>query len=128
MIAIILSVIMLTCSWYGPGFEGRPTASGEIYDQTKLTAAHTTLPFGTELVLVRDTKRVTVRITDRGPYCFEALEEGYLAPHPTRQLDLSRAAFAELAPLTEGIIEVEVYHAPPPVMALPPGVEWEECH
>jgi rare lipoprotein A len=57
-------------SWYGPGFHGRVTASGEIFDQHALTAAHRTLPFGTMVVVTRpDTGHsVTVRINDRGPW------------------------------------------------------------
>jgi rare lipoprotein A len=59
-----------TASWYGPGFAGNPTASGEVFRPGALTAAHKTLPFGTRL-LVRnpDTGRsVWVRVNDRGPY------------------------------------------------------------
>lgn len=58
-------------SWYGPGFHGRRTASGERFDRNEMTAAHKTLPFGT-LVRVSDPssgKSVLVRINDRGPYC-----------------------------------------------------------
>lgn len=57
-------------SWYGPGFHGRKTANGERFDMNALTAAHRTLPLGTQ---VRVTNRsngrsVVVRINDRGPY------------------------------------------------------------
>lgn len=57
-------------SWYGPGFHGRRTASGERFNQNVMTAAHRRLPFGT---LVRVTSRhtgrsVVVRINDRGPF------------------------------------------------------------
>lgn len=57
-------------SWYGPGFAGRRTASGEIYDPDELVAAHKTLPFGTRVRVTnqRNGRRVVVRITDRGPY------------------------------------------------------------
>jgi rare lipoprotein A len=57
-------------SWYGPGFAGRPTASGEIYDPRDLTCAHRTLPFGSK-VLVRNLdngRTCWVRVTDRGPF------------------------------------------------------------
>jgi rare lipoprotein A len=57
-------------SWYGPGFHGRKTASGERFDRNEMTAAHKTLPFGT-LVRVIDEKTgrsVLVKINDRGPY------------------------------------------------------------
>jgi len=57
-------------SWYGPSFNGRRTASGEVFDMYALTAAHRSLPFGT---LVRVTRldngaSVVVRINDRGPF------------------------------------------------------------
>jgi rare lipoprotein A len=73
-------------SWYGPGFQGKRTASGERFDMNGLTAAHRTLPFGTR-VRVRNTKNgreVVVRINDRGPQI------------QSRIIDLSRAAAAEL--------------------------------
>ncbi len=57
-------------SWYGPGFHGRLTANGEVFDMNALTAAHLTLPFGS-LVRVVDSKTgrsQLVRINDRGPY------------------------------------------------------------
>ena len=56
-------------SWYGPGFHGRPTASGEPFNTNELTAAHRTLPFGTRVKVVHQkTRRSVVRINDRGPY------------------------------------------------------------
>jgi rare lipoprotein A (peptidoglycan hydrolase) len=57
-------------SWYGPTFEGRSTASGELYDMTASTAAHGTLPFGSmvRLINTRTGKSAVVRINDRGPY------------------------------------------------------------
>ena len=56
-------------SWYGPGFHGRRTASGEIFDQNALTAAHRTLPLGTkaDVTGVETGKSVQVTINDRGP-------------------------------------------------------------
>ncbi|MDB5752861.1 MAG: rare lipoprotein precursor [Ramlibacter sp.] len=70
-------------SWYGPGFHGRRTASGERFDKQALTAAHRSLPFGTR-VRVEDTqtgRTVEVRINDRGPHV-----------HRSRIIDLSEAA------------------------------------
>ncbi|MGH9551334.1 MAG: septal ring lytic transglycosylase RlpA family protein, partial [Terriglobales bacterium] len=69
-------------SWYGPGFQGHKTASGQIYDQNKMTAANKTLPFGTRLIVKNlDTGRsCEVVINDRGPYV------------RGRGLDLSHAA------------------------------------
>lgn len=69
-------------SWYGIPYHGRHTASGEIYDMYKMTAAHRTLPFGTD-VRVHDLdngRDVTVRINDRGPFV------------AGRIIDLSKAA------------------------------------
>lgn len=85
-----------TASWYGPGFHGRLTASGERYDMQAFTAAHRTLPFGTvvrvhSLVNGRD---VDLRITDRGPFS------------RNRIIDVSRAAAAELGMLGLGFKEV----------------------
>ena len=85
-------------SWYGGKFQGRQTASGEIFDTNKLTAAHKTLPFGT-LVKVTNLdsgKSVQVRINDRGPFV-----EG-------RIIDLSRAAAAEIGMMGTGIAPVKV--------------------
>ncbi|MCC6813007.1 MAG: septal ring lytic transglycosylase RlpA family protein [Rubrivivax sp.] len=69
-------------SWYGPGFHGRLTASGERFDQNDLTAAHKTLPFGTRVLVhsPRTGKQVVVRINDRGPFV------------RGRVIDLSKAA------------------------------------
>ena len=79
-------------SWYGPGFQGRRTASGERFDMNAFTAAHRTLAFGTR-VLVRNTRNgreVVVRITDRGPHVRD------------RIIDLSQAAAAAIGMLRDG--------------------------
>ena len=57
-------------SWYGPGFHGRRTASGEAFNANAMTAAHRSLPFGTRVRVVneRTGRSVVVRINDRGPY------------------------------------------------------------
>ncbi len=57
-------------SWYGPGFHGRHTAGGEVYDQEGLTAAHRSLPLGTiiEVTNRESHARVRLRVNDRGPY------------------------------------------------------------
>lgn len=85
-------------SWYGPGFHGRQTANGEIYNMYALTAAHKTLPLGTR-VRIRsfDTgKTVDVRINDRGPYV-----DG-------RVIDLSLRAAQKLGITEQGLDRVEV--------------------
>jgi rare lipoprotein A len=75
-------------SWYGgdDGFEGKPTASGEIYDSSLMTAAHREIPLGTvvEVFGVRSGRSVRVRINDRGPFI------------AGRIIDLSRAAAERL--------------------------------
>ncbi|MEM9264064.1 MAG: septal ring lytic transglycosylase RlpA family protein [Cyanobacteria bacterium P01_F01_bin.13] len=57
-------------SWYGPGFHGRQSASGESFNQYAMTAAHRTLPFGTEVRVtnLNNGRQVVVRINDRGPF------------------------------------------------------------
>lgn len=86
-------------SWYGPGFHGKKTASGEIFDTGKLTAAHRTLPFGTRLTVrnMANGKEVTVRINDRGPFAKD------------RIIDLSKAAAARLDMIGAGTAEVRLY-------------------
>ena len=81
-------------SWYGgnDGFEGKPTASGEIYDSVKMTAAHRQLPLGTVLDVtnVDNARTVRVRINDRGPFV------------KGRIIDLSRAAAREIGIVGSG--------------------------
>ncbi len=87
-------------SYYADKFEGRTTASGEVYDPEALTAAHPHLPFGTRVRVTRldgeSTPSVEVRINDRGPF-----REG-------RIIDLSRAAAQKLGMLQEGVVQVRV--------------------
>jgi rare lipoprotein A len=85
-------------SWYGPGFHGRRTASGERFDQKKLTAAHRTLPFGTEVKITNPENEmfVVVKINDRGP----ALR--------SRIIDLSKAAAKAIGILARGVAMVEM--------------------
>src|SRR5215471_10859639 len=87
-------------SWYGgnDGFEGKPTASGEIYDSSLLTAAHRELPLGTvvEVACVDNGKTVRVRINDRGPFV------------KGRIIDLSRAAAERLDLIGPGIGRVRL--------------------
>ena len=55
-------------SWYGPGFDGRATASGAIFDQEGWTVAHRTLPLGTILLISHGGRRVVALVNDRGPF------------------------------------------------------------
>lgn len=84
-------------SWYGPYFHGRQTATGEVFNQNDLTAAHPSLPFDTYLKVTNreNGKAVIVRVNDRGPY-FE-----------NRTLDLSRAAARCLGSESSGVVTVE---------------------
>ena len=85
-------------SWYGPGFHGQRTSSGEIYDANDTTAAHRTLPFDTIVRVVNtdNDSTVYVRINDRGPYVGE------------RIIDLSRYAAEQLDMLEEGTARVRL--------------------
>jgi rare lipoprotein A len=85
-------------SWYGPGFHGRRTATGEIFDQYELTAAHPSLPLGTRVMVtnLRNGRAVEVRINDRGPFV-----DG-------RVIDLSYAAARVLGMVGPGTTRVRV--------------------
>ena len=83
-------------SWYGPGFEGLPTASGEPYDPYGYTAAHKTMPLGTDITVSYGGRSVEVTVNDRGPYV------------PGRELDLSAAAAEEIGLTYTGIDVVDV--------------------
>ncbi len=85
-------------SWYGPGFHGRRTASGEIYNMYAFTAAHRVLPLGTYVLVtnLENGRRVVVRINDRGPFV------------PGRIIDLSYAAARALGMVKKGVARVRV--------------------
>lgn len=91
-------------SYYGPGFAGRQTANGEIFDPSKYTAAHKSLPFNSQVRFKHpDSGRsVQVRINDRGPYI------------RGREFDVSEAAARKLGILDDGIkrLEYEIISAP----------------
>lgn len=100
-------------SWYGVPYHGRPSASGEIFDMEKLTAAHRVLPFQTwvEVTNLSNGKQVEVRITDRGPFVRGRIIDLSLAA--ARQLDMVGAGTAR--------VRLKVIVAPvsqPPVNAL----------
>ncbi len=97
MLGIPDSLIQGKASFYGSEFNGRKTANGEIYDETALTAAHRTLPFGTVLRVtnLRNGLSVIVRINDRGPF------------HPDRVIDLSKNAAEEIDLITYGVTDIE---------------------
>jgi rare lipoprotein A len=74
-------------SYYHDKFDGRKTASGARFDNSKLTAAHKKLPFGTKLRITNEAnnKSVIVEVTDRGPFI------------KGREIDLSKQAFIDIA-------------------------------
>ncbi|MEJ2668678.1 MAG: septal ring lytic transglycosylase RlpA family protein [Deinococcales bacterium] len=105
--ALAAGVQVGLASWYGPNFAGRLTSDGEIFDPSKLTAAHRTLPFGT-LVKVTNLvngRSVVVRINDRGPY------------KANRIIDLSRAAAEAIDMVRMGVAKVRLEP-----LSLPNGV------
>jgi rare lipoprotein A len=85
-------------SWYGPGFRGKKTASGDSFDQAELTAAHKTFPLGSKAKVtnLKNGNTVEVEITDRGPFV-----EG-------RIIDLSKAAAEKLGMIGSGTAPVQV--------------------
>lgn len=87
-----------TASWYGPGFDGRRTSNGEIYNQRAMTAASRTLPIGSHarVTNLKTGKSVVVRINDRGPFV------------KGRGIDLSHAAARRIGLDHRGIGKVRV--------------------
>ncbi|MEM8637332.1 MAG: septal ring lytic transglycosylase RlpA family protein [Cyanobacteria bacterium P01_G01_bin.54] len=85
-------------SWYGPGFHGRRTANGERFNQNAMTAAHRTLPFGTQVRVTNlsNGRSAIVRINDRGPFIHG------------RVIDLSRGAASAIGMLGSGVAPVQV--------------------
>ena len=94
----VIKEIRGIASWYGPGFQGRRTASGERFNQYDLTAAHRNLAFGTRVRVtnLNNGRSVTVRITDRGPYSRR------------RIIDLSTAAAREIQMVRSGVAPVQL--------------------
>ena len=85
-------------SWYGGKFNGSSTASGEIFSEKALTAAHPSLPFGSivEVTNNENNKKIKVRINDRGPFT------------KGRIIDLSKEAFSRIADTNKGVIDVSI--------------------
>lgn len=100
-------------SWYGPGFQHRQAANGEVFDTERMTAAHRTLPLNSivRVTNVKTSESVLVRITDRGPFVGD------------RILDLSRAAARKLSVYQHGtaLVRIEVLQTPAPIAS---GGRW----
>ncbi|MGE0681476.1 MAG: septal ring lytic transglycosylase RlpA family protein, partial [Candidatus Binatia bacterium] len=102
-------------SWYGPGFHGKQTANGEIYDQHELTAAHKTLPLGTRVMVTNENtnQSIEVRVNDRGPFV------------AGRIIDLSYAAARSIGVDGPGVapVRVEVLASVVPVLTISYAVQ-----
>lgn len=109
MTSLLLLLVLVGCgpkappqtgmaSWYGKELAGRPTASGEPFRPSRMTAAHRTLPFGTVVKVTRldNGKSVRVVVNDRGPYA------------KGRIIDVSRGAARKLDLVDAGVAKVEV--------------------
>nr|MBC7613987.1 septal ring lytic transglycosylase RlpA family protein [Pseudopedobacter sp.] len=110
---ILIALIFTSCapkltqrgkaSYYGNEFNGRKTASGEKFRNSKLTAAHKTLPFGTKVKVTNlsNGKSVKVKINDRGPFV------------AGRIIDLSKKAARRIGMIKEGVGNVEIKYKKP---------------
>ena len=89
----------LNARWYGPGFHGRFTANGEVFDMHGYTAAHKSLPFGTRLLVCNQVARkcVEVVVNDRGPFI------------AGRDIDLSFGAAQAIDLVEAGVANVQVF-------------------
>jgi rare lipoprotein A len=87
-----------SASWYGPGLNGKETANGDIFDQSKLTAAHPSLPMGTKAKVtnLENGKKVDVKINDRGPFV------------GNRVIDVSKEAAKKLDMEEDGTTQVKI--------------------
>jgi rare lipoprotein A len=103
--AVAGSLEIGVASWYGPGFQGRPTSNREVYDMNEMTAAHRTLPFNTRVLVtnLQNGLHVQVRINDRGPFVDD------------RIIDLSLAAARRLEMVGPGTtrVRLEILDRPP---------------
>jgi rare lipoprotein A len=89
-------------SYYGPGFNGEPTASGEVFDERELVAAHRTLPLGSvvQVTNLENGRSVVLRVIDRGPYGRNH-RKGCI-------IDVSKGAARRLRFVRDGIVRVKV--------------------
>ena len=89
-------------SFYGPGFHGKETASGETFDQREMVAAHRTLPLGSvvRVTNLENGRDVELRVIDRGPYG-RNFRKGTI-------IDVSRGAARQLDFIEDGLVRVRV--------------------
>lgn len=103
-------------SWYGPGFHGKATASGDIYDQNDLTAAHQTLPLGTHVMVtnLENGRSAEVTINDRGPFA------------KGRVIDLSYSVAQSLDMVGPGtaLVRIDVIDSPVKIQTIRPALDY----
>jgi len=103
-------------SWYGPGFHGKATASGEIYNQNDMTAAHQTLPLGTKVMVtnMENGRSAEVLVNDRGPFA------------KNRIIDLSYAAAQSVDMVGPGtaLVRIDVLDSPVPLRTIRPALDY----
>ncbi len=103
-------------SWYGPGFHGKATASGDIYNQNDLTAAHQTLPLGTRVMVtnLENGRAAEVTINDRGPFA------------KSRIIDLSYSAAQSLDMVGPGtaLVRVDVIDSPTKIQTIRSSLDY----
>lgn len=103
-------------SWYGPGFHGKATASGEVYDQNQMTAAHQTLPLGSKVMVtnLENGSAAEVLINDRGPFA------------KGRIIDLSYAAAQTINMVGPGtaLVRVDVVESPVRLSAIRDSLDY----
>ena len=94
----IVRTITGEASWYGPGFYGNHTASGEVYRRGTMTGAHRTLPFGTRVRVTNlwNGRSAVIRINDRGPFVAH------------RVIDLGHGAASTLGVTSSGVAQVRL--------------------
>ena len=103
-------------SWYGPGFHGKATASGDVYNQTDFTAAHQTLPLGTwvRVTNLENGSATEVSINDRGPFA------------RGRIIDLSYSAAQQINMVGPGtaLVRVDVLNSPVKLQKIPDALDY----
>lgn len=133
LVVLLLLLVSLWCqaqafyqtgkaSYYASHFEGKRTASGEVFSNSAMTAAHRTLPFGTQLVVtnLENQKSVVVTINDRGPFIKGRIID--VSERAARQLDFYRQGIANVSieslhqPLPPDSLLQKVYHQPPLIL------------
>lgn len=100
LILFVSSIVSAqTASWYGPGFHGKRTANGEVFNQNAMTAASNSHRMGTNLLVTNVTngKSVKVKVNDTGGF------RKY-----NRTLDLSKGAFMKIANPNQGVIKIKI--------------------